>query len=100
MKVTIAPFAIVPFVPALPVTLPLNAGAREKEQKMDHEKEQLFENLDTNKDNKVSVAEPEDNTVLMNDFITVDKDGNNEQATQFPTIWQTPVFVSIQWGLI
>jgi hypothetical protein len=58
--------------------LPLNAAAGEKEHKMESDKKQLFKDLDTNHDDKLSIAEAEDNTVLMNDFDTVDKDGNNE----------------------
>lgn len=67
-----------PLVLALSFCLPLNASAGEKEHKMTTDKKQLFKELDTNNDNKLSIAESEDNTVLMNDFDTVDKDGNNE----------------------
>jgi hypothetical protein len=61
---------------ALLAALSLYASADEQTTKLNPEQKQVFKNLDTNHDSKVSVSEAENNTMLLNEFNDLDKDNN------------------------
>lgn len=67
----------VPIANALLIPLCAVAGSGEQDQDAEFQKKRIFKNLDTNHDNQLSIDEAENNTVVFDQFIAVDKDGNS-----------------------